>query len=218
MDVYEKIDEMKDRLMVGETSRLISNRIPLYSEGVKAKLRNAEYALSMIVDLSPQSDSASTSSDQDFCISDKIHFYVDSFFAFLYSAFDVISQVINQKRRLGIDERRVSFSGLKSELPHGDLLKNLVDAISNKNFFKNLEKYRNCSTHRRQIFMKTETSIIRGTPGYTTTGDLTRVKRVLCDDPFSLSPTLNQDRDVIGYCSTIFEKVKSEIINISKII
>jgi len=216
MDVYEKIEEMRVRLTQGETSRRISKRINLYSEGVKAKLKNAEYALSMIVDLSSQSNILSTSDDQDFSISDKTQFYVDSFFAFLYSAFDVISQVINQKNRLGIDEKRVSFNNLRQVLNQNDPIKNLFDKISNKNFFKNLEKYRNCSTHRRQIYMITDTKITSETAGYSTTGEITQVTTVLCDDPYSLSPTINQNREVVKYCSTILEKVRSEIIKMTE--
>ena len=50
MSVYERIDEMSERLTQGEP-RHISNRIGLYSEGVKAKLKNAEYALIKIKEL-----------------------------------------------------------------------------------------------------------------------------------------------------------------------
>jgi len=215
MDPYEKIDEMCNRLIESESSQRISARIKLYSSGVKAKLRNAEYALSQIIDLYNESDSTSSSDDQDFSVTNKLFFYVDSFFAFLYSTFDVMSQVINQKKRIGKDERKVSFKGIKGKLDQSNQLKNLFERISNKRYFRNLEKYRNCSTHRRQIYIQSITVIISETPDYNVTGDITKVRRIICDDPFSLNPTIDQDRELIKCCTNILNKVKSEIINIS---
>ena len=51
MEVYEKIKEMSDRIVQGEP-QAIAKKITLYSAGVQAKLRNAEYALDKISDLS----------------------------------------------------------------------------------------------------------------------------------------------------------------------
>lgn len=216
MSVYEKIDEMSNRLIQGKP-RHISNRIILYSEGVKAKLKNADYALSMITELSPQSDNLITSDSQSFCINDKIQFYVDSFFAFLYSTFDIISHVINQEHRLALDEKDVSFKRVKRNLNQshqGTNIRQLFNKLSGKVFFKNLDKYRNCSTHRRQIFI--ETIIRTGTVGYSTTGDFPEVYRWICDDPLSLKPRTKKERVLVDYCKDMLNKVKSEIINISE--
>ena len=215
MGVYEKLDEMCIILTGSETSQRISERVRLYTSGAKAKLKNAEYALAQIGSLYDESDFTSTSGDQDFSISDKLFFYVDSFFAFLYSSFDVISQVINQKKRIGEDEKEVSFKVIKRRLNQTDPLKNLFEIISNKLYFKNLVKYRNCSTHRRQIYIQTIIVKIQETPDYNVTGDITRVRRILCDDPLSLNPTIDQNRELITYCTEMLNKVKLEIINIS---
>lgn len=215
MSVYEEIDEMSNRLSQGER-RQIKERIKLYSEGVKAKLKNAEYALSKINELSPQNDNMTTSETPDFCVFDKIHFYVDSFFAFLYSTFDIISHVINQKYHLGLEEKDVSFNKVKQSLNnscHGLNIQRIFDRLSSKIYFKNLDRYRNCSTHRRQIYIETLT--ISGTRGYSTTADVPEVFRVICDNPLSLHPRMNQSRILKDYCDDIFAKVNTEITDIS---
>lgn len=214
MSVYERIDEMSERLTQGEP-RHVSNRIGLYSEGVKAKLKNAEYALIKIKELSPQSDNITSSDSQDFCVKDKIHFYVDSFFAFLYSIFDVVSHVINHKYRLRLKEKNVSVDKVKKKLNQhhrGKDIQQIYDGLPRKPFFIQLDKYRNCSTHRRQIFLETLTRSV--TPGYTTSGDVTEVYRLLCDDPLSFKPTTKKQIVLEKYCSDTMERIKSTIIEI----
>lgn len=218
MTVYLKIDEMISRLSKSERKH-ISNRIRLYSEGVKAKMKNAEYALEKIKELSPQSDYFNSSDSQDFMVIDRIHFYVDSFFAFLYSVFDVFSHVVNHKYKLKLDEKNVSFNRIKSKLNerHQDTdIKIEYDKISRKPFFIKLDKYRNCSTHRRQIFIETLTRSV--TRGYTTSGDITEVYRVLCDDPLTLNPKTKKGIVLEKCCQDMMERVKSAIIKISEII
>lgn len=218
MDVYEKIDEMSERLQQNE-SKKISGRIDIYSNGVKAKIKNAEYALLKIKNLSPRKNELKDPGEEDFCVFDKINFYLDSFFAFLYSTFDIISQVVNQKCNIGEDERRVSFKCIKDRLNDncpGTEIQKLFDKLSGKHFLKNLDKYRNCSTHRRQIYMKTDTHETSETPGYELTESMLTVKRTICDDPLILYPKIRQERELVPYCTKMLEKVKSEIIDISK--
>jgi len=216
MSVYEKIDAMSKRLSQDER-RHISNRIRLYSEGVKAKIKNAEYALVKIKELSPQSNNITSSDSQDFCVKDKIHFYVDSFFAFLYSVFDVVSHVTNHKYRLRQKEKNVSFDKIKKKLNQnhaGEDIQQIYDGLARKPFFIQLDKYRNCSTHRRQIFIETLTRSV--TPGYTTSGEILEVYRLLCDDPLSLNPKTKKGRTLVDYCQDMMERVKSTVIEISE--
>lgn len=218
MDVYLKIDEMLSRLSKSEHRRIL-NRIRLYSEGVKAKTKNAEYALVKIKELSPQSDNATSSDSQDFMVSDKIHFYVDSFFAFLYSVFDVFSHVVNHKYKLKLSEEKVSFNSVKNKLNahhQGIAVQTKYDKLSRKPFFIQLDKYRNCSTHRRQIFIFTTAMSV--TPGYTTSGDMTGIIRLLCDDPLTLNPKTKKGIVLEQCCHRMMKCVKSNIIEISEII
>ncbi len=213
MAVKDSIGQMAERIIQNETKR-VSQRIILYSNGVIAKVDHSNYALSKLKELSTQSDASTTANDKTYSVSKKLHFYVDSFYAFLYSSLDVIAQVINQKLHLGIDERRVSIKSVKNTIDTQHAthpLKNILDRLFRTNAFINLEKYRNCSTHRRQIFIRALTVVIQETPGYTTTGDLTSVKRLLCDDPLALSPTVNQERELISYCENVLNRVSEEI-------
>jgi Cthe_2314-like HEPN len=216
MSLYVKIDEMC-RVERANNSARISDRIQLYAEGTKAKLKNAEYALSKIRDLSTRNDAFTDSTEPDFSISEKLQFHVDSFFAFLYSAFDIISHAINQKYRLTRDEREVSFDKVKRALDsrhQGSPIQQAYYEISKKIFFKNLDNYRNCSTHRRQICIRTTRIDVTATAGYSTSENFATMVHVLCDNPLSLAPRFTQRREVVAYCSRVLTLGMSEIENI----
>ena len=218
MTSSEIISELAETIASSEP-KTYKQKILLYSNGISAKLSNAEYSHANLMKLRDYPDNYNITDDLDVPAGDRIHFYVDSFFAFLYSSFDVTAQVINQKHRLGVDENRVSIKRIKSEidakLPTHPLHKTLDDLLKSK-YFKNLDRYRNCSTHRRQIYLKTTTMLVSETPGYSSTAKLTSVQRVLCDDPLSLNPSINQNRELINYSRDLLEKVKREIILILK--
>ena len=218
MTVYDEIDSMNARASRAAGQRA-SCRIHLYSEGTKAKLKNAQFALSSLKDLTSQTDAPSASGCPEFQVEEKVHFYVDSFFAFLYSTFDVISHVVNQALRLRIDEDKVSFNQVKKELDRvrsGSNVQQTFSAISRSDHFKNLDKYRNCSTHRRQIYIKVRIVTTTETPGYSASGVITTVERVLCDDPLNLRPSLAQNRELLRYCSDMLAKVESSVVRIAR--
>ena len=217
MEVYDIIKEMAERISANEPTR-VSKRIKLYSSGVIAKIQHANYALTKLKELSTQSDISSTNQTIEFAVSERLHFYIDSFFAFLYSSFDVIAQVINQKLHLNKDERKVSINSIRDEINNshsGIPLNTILNQLFRSNCFKNLDRYRNCSTHRRQIYIRVETRTIEGTPGYSSTGELTTVKYLLCDNPLSLNPIVKQERELISYCENMLNRVSKEIISIS---
>lgn len=216
MDVYVDIESMSNRIIRGE-SKKIAALIQLYSQGVKTKLRNAEFALTMLRNLAGQSDDSIYI--PGFTVLDSIHFYIDSFFAFLYSSFDVIAQIINQKLNMAIDEQQVSFKRVKSKLDQnyqGTILQQICFKLLATTFFINLERYRNCSTHRRQIYIESKTTTRSGTPGYSVSGPLTIIERLLCDNPLILKPKLSQKKELIIYCSKMLKRAKIEIDKIAK--
>lgn len=220
MSVYDAIESMSFRITIGEPHK-ISKNIILYSAGLSTKLRNSEFALKHLRELSLQSDLLSTSDNNEFKISEQIHFFVDAFFAFLYSSLDVIAQVLNQKLHLEIDEKNVSFKKIRKTIDNQQQpntpLKSVLDTISRSTYFKNLDKYRNCSTHRRQIYIKTTTESISETRGYSSTSkNITTVKRYICDNPLTLNPSINQKRELIPYCEKILKKIKKSISQISE--
>lgn len=91
-------------------------------------------------------------------------------------------------------------------------LKRILDTLFRSKYFKNLESYRNCSTHRRQIYLKTTTVLVSETPGYNSTVKLPEVRRILCDNPLIIKPIVKQNREIIKYTSELYNKVEKEIL------
>ncbi len=186
-----------------------------------AKIRNANYALSQIK--SYYNFLEDSDSNTELKVNDTLHFYVESFFTFLFSSLDVVAQVINQKYYKG-DERSVSFKQIYSKLaqtqsstPLYTSIKKLIDS----NYFEDLEKYRNCSIHRRQIYIKSETTYVRveETEGYASTANFNivdNIKRTLCDNPYDIKPKIKQNRELIIYSEKLNKKILKEITTIIK--
>lgn len=217
MPVHDDIEQMRSRIVQGENAT-ISGKIELYSCGISAKIKNAEYALSMLNQLASLSDTISSSGITTFGILDKTHFYIDSFFAFTYSAFDVMAQVINQKLHMGKNEWDVNINKIKSDINRNHsahTLNSVLNTLFNRNYFKNLKRYRNCSTHRRQIYIQEQVSSVTSTPGYSTSGNVTTIVKILCDNPLTLNPTINQNRELIRYCTDIYNKMCRDISQIA---
>ena len=217
MTCAEDLTRMEERLTTGESNRT-SRKIKIYSGGVSAKIREADFALAKIQELLDYSDDFRRPQDQDYTVEDLIYFYVDAFFAFLYSNFDIISHVVNQKMHLDIPEDKVKFDSVKKKLDTdhpGTPIQLLYQRLSKSRHFKNLRNYRNCSTHRRRIMMKQDAHNISVTSEYSQTGPIRSVLRLLCDDPLELNPKTKQKRELEKYTSTILRWSKAQISQIS---
>jgi hypothetical protein len=84
--------------------------------------------------------------------------------------------------------------------------------------FKNLDRYRNCSTHRRQIYIEEETKQVKGTAGYesSSTGPVITVVRTLCDNPLGLNPKTDQKRKIPDYMVKTRKKILRHIEQVLK--
>jgi hypothetical protein len=217
MGVYERIKDFSDAANTATASRT-NKIISLYSLGVKAKLRHAEFAYERIRDLTFRIESSPDSTlPETFSTQEQTHFYVDAFFAFLYSAFDVVSHVVNAEYKLGLNERKTSFDSINRELSNkwsGTAIQLLYSKISRKQYFRALDKYRNCSTHRRQIFIQTIRTTVTSTPGYDASTTMQGTQNFLCDNPLSRKPKITQKRELIFYCGEMLRRVMDEIENI----
>lgn len=168
----------------------------------------------MIRELSPQTVYTTTQST-DYTVNDKLAFFVDSFFAFLYSTFDITSQVVNQKFRLTIDEDQVTFKEVNRKLRSQHLgipTQRVYETLYNSRKFRRLKKYRNCSTHRREICIKEVVQIESVTPCYSSSVPLPAVKRLICDDPYSLNPSFDENHELVDYTSDMLQWVKTKIL------
>jgi hypothetical protein len=205
INLYSEIEGLitRSNSVIPQQSR--KKRVILYAKGLSAKVNQAKYALSRLSSFSDMSDDSTSSTEvESFPVTEQLQFYCDAFWAFLYSSLDVMAQLINQALRLEMDESKVSFNRVKDNMasqdPASDLTRNLA-RCQNSRAFKNLQRYRNCSIHRRQIYVEhTEIRTIV-TSGYNRAGTYPgfTFRRILCDNPLVLTPTIKQERSIPEY-------------------
>jgi len=198
----------------------------LYCEGLKAKLTQTSYALDRLMELRNRSDKTeSTTDDKAYPIRLQVSFFCDSFWTFLYSSLDVLSQIVNQTMNLGLNETDVTFNKVKKELQESQYLATKVSkayiSCRKSRVYKNLNDYRNCSNHRREIYIKEISVSVRvsSTPGYDTTstgGSSESVTRVLCDDPLTHNPKIERRRIIPDYMIDTKQKIEKFIAEIIK--
>ena len=221
MKYKDKIEKVQNKLLlVVGNSKIKTRKINIYINGLYGKFENAEYALDKIKEITQETGTYSAYSPE---IDPEIHFYVDSFFAFLYSCLDVLAQILNQYyeelNKLNLDERQISFRKILNVIKNKNLnlpVNDEFEKILSSRYFINLDKYRNCSTHRHQIYIKREQTTISETAGYTSsTGELPTVLWIICDDPFfKLKPSIKQRRDLYDYSKRMYDNIKRKIENI----
>lgn len=223
MSIYEKIEDwiVDAETQVPQQGR--KKRVRLYGEGVKSKLQQAEYSLKQISILSNEADdTVVTTGPEETPVSDRIGFYCDAFWAFLYSSLDILAQVINQSLKLRLSEQQVDFAKVAEKLdkaPHkGTPLQKKVDACNQSRTFQNIKKYRNCSTHRRQIYIEERVVVVRVPTGYrtTTTGPVESIVRIICDNPLEATPHINQSRTIPGYMEDTQTALHKHVMEIIK--
>jgi hypothetical protein len=217
MGLFDSADSFLLRADSVVLQEVRKQKLKLYCEGLKAKARQVDFALSELIAMENQADATVTSTNQDEpSIQCRVEFYCDSFWAFLYSCLDVMAQVLNQSMKLSCDEKLVSFKSVKKHLENhqnGTAAYKAVDECSKCRAFKNLDRYRNCSTHRRQIYVKEEVKLVRHPAGYQTitTGDNITVERILCDNPLDVTPKTAQQRKIPLYLQTTRNQIFAHI-------
>ena len=217
MSITNAVGAFKTRALDAIPQLRRKNSLKVYCEGLKAKAAQADFALQQLGDLENQSDATRTSTDpSEPTIQQRVEFYCDSFWAFLYSCLDVLSQIANQALKLGLDERQVSFKKVKSHLEatmRGTSQDRAFHSCFRRNAFKNLDRYRNCLLHRRQIYVKTEIHLEQHSAGYqtTTTRDTETVVRVLCDNPLDPTSRTTQRRRIPEYLERTRDRVFQDV-------
>lgn len=213
IDTYRRIDRLITNIA---TTGIDTSKAIVYSEGLKAKLRQAEFALSNLKRLYNVPEQANT---QDYLtIEQQFSFFCDCFWDFLRSSIDIFAQLINEIKLLNIPEKQVDIKKVASKVNSemtGTSLDVEIQSLLNSNTFKKLEDYRHCSTHRRPIYIETHTSVktISGTLGYTSgTSGMTTINRYLCVNPWELNPNMdNCSRPTHIYCETMLKRIKAKI-------
>ena len=223
MKFKDEIERVQNKLLqvVGNSGVKI-RKIKIYINGLYGKFENAEYALDKIKEITQETGTYSAYKPE---IDPEIHFYVDSFFAFLYSCFDVLAQILNQYyeelNRLNFKEKQISFKRILYEIKDNQL--NLpvnaeFEKVVSSRYFRNLDKYRNCSTHKHQIYIERQQTTVSVTSGYTFTGELPTIQWIICDDPLKLKPSIKQRRDLYNFSKRMYDNIKEKIENIINVI
>ena len=223
LDTQSRIDKLLQRL---ERGGLVTPTSELYAEGIKTKLRQAQFALEglrrlqYLEDQPDVHDATTIPTAQGLLnVSAQVSFYCDCFWDFLRSALDILGQLVNELRSLGISERNVDIKKVANEIKSTALSSTLdkaLDGLLNSSAFKQLEDYRHCSTHRRPIYIQTRTvtTAVTGTPGYYSgsSEQRTTVERYLCTNPWDLTPRVyGGRRPVVKYCESLLQRIKQKI-------
>jgi len=173
MSIFREIGNLETRIESEVAQQSRRRKLKLYLAGLESKVRQADYAIFLIEKYEDRYDSiSSTTEDETLNIKEQVEFYCDTFWIFLYSTLDVLAQIINHAYRFNIDEKDVSFKGLKTRIDNtisGSDVEIEYNRIRRSNAFINAVKYRNCSIHRRPIFIQEEITQITHTRGYTIT-------------------------------------------------
>lgn len=222
MPLSDQIEALYQRATAAGVAARRFNKVRLYGEGIKAKVQQADLALYELEQLAGRSDTIETTTDASFLIEARVNFYCDAFWAFLYASLDVLAQVLNQAYDFRESEDRVSIKHMRNEVSQrvatrGSRLATEIDRLCRSHAFTNLARYRNCSLHRRQIYIEEAVTTMRRTAGYgatTTSSPMESVRRTICDDPLVLSPRTIQNRRVPEYLTRTRDSVYESLVRV----
>lgn len=226
MEIEESIKKLLKRL---EGRQLLTPKTTLYAQQVEAKFKNARYSLYKLQELKRPvvtSSGMDSSTFLDNC--EMINFYCDCFWDFLRSSIDILAQLINELTPLTLNERSVDIKEVAKNLdltlyPQLRQLKTSVDYLLRTIAFKTLEEYRNCSIHRRQVYIETreQQESILGTRGYYSSTSETKTATYeshICRNPrdLDLTPGIDYSKTLEMFCQELLEKVESQMVAIIK--
>lgn len=220
MDLFEHLDSFSAEAVSSITQKGRRQKVELYTNGLKAKIKQTQFALQKLNEFLDRTDISETSTKDELSIEEQVHFYCDTFWTFLYSSLDVLAQIVNQALNIGMNEKDVTFKQVRNTVSN-PATKSKIDVFARSKIFINLDRYRNCSTHRRQICIQEVFKSTSLTHGYSSTSStvVDKIIRTLCDNPLDLNPRFQQDRKIPDYLDkTLNRTIKSikEILNATK--
>lgn len=192
-------------------------RIRIYAKGIEAKIRQARFALDRLRTLAIEDERVtSTSIPEALTNEEQAEFYNDCLWTFLFSAFDILGQVLNQTHNLGFDEKDVRLISVAQALDAkaGEPAAGHVKRLLRSNTFKTIKKYRHCSVHRRQIALTHVTTKI--TEAYSCSSvDVTGPSKIrqwlLCDDPYAIDPKFKKHRELVEFAEAHLARAERKI-------
>ena len=207
--------------------RLLSPSANLYVEGIKCKFTLAYYCIEVLSHIEHLDDSqmkissGSSTIELNLNMDNQVLLYCDLFWNLLRSSIDILAQLINELRTLGISEKKVYFDNVSKRIRSIALNTPLQKAMGNlekSKVFKELNEYRRCVTHRRPVFVRKDFRQINystsGTPGYIYSESATQVSmidRYLCKNPWDISPLVDTTRPVASFNQNILLKIEKRL-------
>lgn len=202
--------------------KLWTNKADMYAEAVKTKFQQARWSLDIlrVIEHIPNAEGDTTSSDvlSRISIDDRIILFCECFWDFLRSSIDILAQLVNELRLLGIVENAVSFYKVFNVMGLPPLsatpLFKALHSCERSWAFKELNSYRHCSTHRRQVCIfgdpVSSPQPLGSVYGYMTTS-IPSVNRYLCSNPSSLHPRLSKKRPLVARNEEILREIEKRL-------
>jgi hypothetical protein len=197
----------------------------IYVESLIERFAGVEYALRQIQALST---STSESCEPFRTQLERRDFYTNCFWAFAYSAFDILANIINVVYPLAKDEAWTSFGralteydslsaknrGSGSSLPPA-LHKRIV-RIGNSRYFGQLSGFRQCCLHRRAVCVEDEETTVSRSAPYVDWTDSTappapRVVTIICDKADEMQPRFRKRTNLINLCQKIHYRIQDDM-------
>lgn len=151
-------------------------------------------------------------------------FYASCYWAFAYSVFDILAHIVNTVHPAVTDESKVSF--LHASLGYNKLgplyrgqvtipigIQDQLKKTTNRQYFKRLAAYRQCSLHRRAVCVAEElTKVSVSIPYVGSTSKLDpSVVTWICDDPDDMVAKFTKKRKLEAECETIRTGVEEDV-------
>lgn len=161
--------------------------------------------------------------DCDLAFEQKRHFYLNSFWAFSFSALDILANIINMVYHAVKGERNVSFARLadgyrskrfrgQETIPATILAK--LEETTKRFYFKRLERFRHCCLHRRAVCLRDNTTTDSTAYDYFASASDCRRTTWICDVPDQLPPRFNKNKLLEEECQAIRKGIEEDVITI----
>lgn len=206
-----------------------TTRLEVYSKSLVQRFKAIQYAYGEIRGMTGSVIGLATGTTQSIPDpAERLGFYANGFWAFAYSLFDILANVINVVHPMSVDESKVSFvqavkdykdltakyRSTRKQLPAP--LVNRLQAVIRSGTFQRLEKYRQCCLHRREVCLGQGTTPQIVSSPYVGTTAINEPETVLliCDDPQAMRPQFSRQRQLLDECEAVGKFVKNELISI----
>lgn len=199
--------------------------LKIYVRSLSERFVSIDYSLNEVRRLSePTGSTESSNQFQDH--DQRRDFYLNCFWAFGYSAFDILAHIINTVHHAVKDESKVSFGRAahgydtitpktfhgKEEIPANILTK--LKRTTNKFYFKRLAGYRQCCLHRRAVCLQTQTTRVSFSYADSTSAGGCEHLTSICDDLDDMRPKFTNNTLLDKTCQTIRDGIENDITEI----